>query len=326
MSATTPGLDRVVRRHPGRVHEPGERGDVDDPAGPLPLEHRRERATAAHHAEQVDLDDPLPLVEPGHVDPAAAGDAGVVDEDVEPAPALLDRASAAAQSSSEVMSSARSTPPVEPVETTSVASTSSPRARNAAVSAAPSPDAAPVTSDPARGPVIGLRTCRARAGRPCRGAPRRGRRRAAATGRRSRPRPAGSRSDMPPPPCSWSAMSITPCAMFGTATLIWRDLRQRVHRAADVELPGGVEHQQAGLVDRDPGVGDPLAVAAEVDQRLAERRALQATPAGQLEGHLGQPDQPHAVVHAPRAEPALGDREALAGPGDDVGRPAPARR
>ena len=25
------GLDRVVGRHPGRVHQPGERGDVDDP-------------------------------------------------------------------------------------------------------------------------------------------------------------------------------------------------------------------------------------------------------------------------------------------------------
>ena len=106
VSATTAGLHRVVGRHPGRVHEPGERGDVDDPARALALEHRHEGAAAADHAEQVDLDDPLPLVEPGHVDPAAAGDAGVVDQEVEPAPALLDPgASAAAQSSSEVMSS-----------------------------------------------------------------------------------------------------------------------------------------------------------------------------------------------------------------------------
>ena len=111
---------------------------------------------------------------------------------------------------------------------------------------------------------------------------------------------------------------MTCCAMFGTATLIAETSRQRVHRAAHVELPGGVEHQQPGLVDGDPGVGDALAVAAEVDQRLAERRALEAAPAGQLERQLGQPDQPHAVVDAARAEPALGDREALARPGDDV--------
>ena len=68
-------------------------------------------------------------------------------------------------------------------------------------------------------------------------------------------------------------MSMTCWAMFGTATLIWLTSRERVQRAALVELPGGVEHQQPGLVDGDPGVGDPLAVAAEVDERLAERRA-----------------------------------------------------
>ena len=51
--------------------------------------------------------------------------------------------------------------------------------------------------------------------------------------------------------------------------------------------------------------------------------ALEAAPAGQLEGQLGEPDQPHAVVDAAGTEPALGDREALARPGDDVGQRHP---
>ena len=37
-----------------------------------------------------------------------------------------------------------------------------------------------------------------------------------------------------------------------------------------VEQPRGVHHEQAGAVDGDPGIGDALAVAAEVGDRLAE--------------------------------------------------------
>src|SRR3712207_7600098 len=54
----------------------------------------------------------------------------------------------------------------------------------------------------------------------------------------------------------------------GHRDLDLRDLGQGVHRAADVQLPGGVEDQQARLVDGDPGVGDAFPVAAEVGQRL----------------------------------------------------------
>ncbi len=128
----------------------------------------------------------------------------------------------------------------------------------------------------------------------------------------------GKSSDSPPPPWIWIAMSITCCAMVGHGHLDLGDLGQRVQRAADVELPGRVQHQQPGLVDRDPGVGDPLAVAAEVGDRLAERGALQRAGAGLLQRQLREADQPHAVVHASRSEPALGDRERLAGPADDV--------
>ena len=51
------------------------------------------------------------------------------------------------------------------------------------------------------------------------------------------------------------------------------DLGQRAPRALGVELPGRVQHQQPGLVDGDPGVGDPLGVAAELGERPAERGA-----------------------------------------------------
>ena len=64
---------------------------------------------------------------------------------------------------------------------------------------------------------------------------------------------------------------------------------------------------QARLVDRDPRVGDPLAVAAEVRQRLAERDALAWRGGRQLQRQLGQADQPHAVVDASRAEAGLRD-------------------
>ena len=81
-------LDGVVGGHAGRVHEPGERGGVDDVPAALLLEQRRERAAAADDAEQVDVDDPVPLVHRRDVDASARGDAGVVDEQVEATPRL----------------------------------------------------------------------------------------------------------------------------------------------------------------------------------------------------------------------------------------------
>ena len=47
------------------MHETGERRDVDDLPGPLPLEERHELADPADHPEQVHLGDPLPLVQGG---------------------------------------------------------------------------------------------------------------------------------------------------------------------------------------------------------------------------------------------------------------------
>ena len=84
------GLHGVVGAHPARVHETGERGDVDQVAGALLLEHRDEGLRAADQAEQVDVGDPLPLLERAAVHASAAGDAGVVHEHVEAAPPLAD--------------------------------------------------------------------------------------------------------------------------------------------------------------------------------------------------------------------------------------------
>ncbi len=111
-------------------------------------------------------------------------------------------------------------------------------------------------------------------------------------------------------------MSTTRWAMLGTATLIC-ETAPRHRRGLGVDQPCGVQHVQAGLVDRDSRVGDPLAVAAEVGQRPAKCDPLGGAAAGELQRELGEADQAHAVVHPPRAEARLGDRERLAGPADD---------
>ena len=82
------GLRGVVARHAGPVDEAGERGDVDDVAAALLLEERGERVAPARHAEQVDVDDALPVGDRLDVDAATRRDPGVVDEDVEAAPLL----------------------------------------------------------------------------------------------------------------------------------------------------------------------------------------------------------------------------------------------
>src|SRR3712207_6956609 len=51
---------------------------------------------------------------------------------------------------------------------------------------------------------------------------------------------------------------------------------------------------------------------------LAERRALRGPAAHELQRALGHADGAHAVVDAPRAEPGLGDEEAVALAGDEI--------
>ena len=88
------------------------------------------------------------------------------------------------------------------------------------------------------------------------------------------------------------------------------DLRDLVHRAGNallIQMPGGLEHQQTALLDRDPGLGDALGVAAQLGQRTTEGLASQRSPAGQLKGTLGQTDQAHAVMNSTRPETPLGE-------------------
>ena len=74
--------------------------------------------------------------------------------------------------------------------------------------------------------------------------------------------------------------------------------------------------------------------ASAMRSRLPPRLAIglpKADPAGralagELEGHLGQADEAHAVVHAARAEAALGDLEGAARAGEDAAGRQRARR
>ncbi len=79
--------------------------------------------------------------------------------------------------------------------------------------------------------------------------------------------------------------------------------------AHGVHQPGGLEGEQAGLLDLDPGVGDPLADHPLIGEWPAEGDPADDPAAHELEGLLGHADASHAVVDAPRAETGLGDGE-----------------
>ena len=86
-----------------------------------------------------------------------------------------------------------------------------------------------------------------------------------------------------------------------------------------VHRVGGLERQQSGLFDLAVRARHVLADAALLGQFATEGGAV-VDPAGHgLERALGLADRAHAVVDAPRAQPALGDLEALTCAEDDVG-------
>ena len=86
-----------------------------------------------------------------------------------------------------------------------------------------------------------------------------------------------------------------------------------------VDQVGGLEHQQAGLVDLDPRLGDGLAHGPLLGQRAAEGDPRLGPLDHQRQGALGHADGAHAVVDAAGAEPGLGDHEPVALAGEDVG-------
>src|SRR3984893_13682803 len=79
-------IERVVLR----ADEPGNRGEVDDGAAmrslPGALAQSRQRMLGAEeHPGQVDRTEPMPFLEARLLDACAEKEAGIVDEDVEPA-------------------------------------------------------------------------------------------------------------------------------------------------------------------------------------------------------------------------------------------------
>ena len=85
----------------------------------------------------------------------------------------------------------------------------------------------------------------------------------------------------------WRGRS-TRSAMFGTTTLM-AEISIRGALVADgVHQPRRLQREQAGLLDLDARVGDPLLDHALLGQRLAEGDALRDPAAHQLERPLGQ--------------------------------------
>ena len=74
----------------------------------------------------------------------------------------------------------------------------------------------------------------------------------------------------------------------------------------------GLQREQARLLDVHPGLRDVVANDALLGERGAEGRARERTAHHELERALGHADGAHAVMDAPRPEPALGDLEAAA--------------
>ena len=72
------------------MHQAGHRGGVDDPSVPLLLEERHESPAATHDTKQVDVDDPLPVLDVENIDPATCGYTRIVEKQVKTAPVFFD--------------------------------------------------------------------------------------------------------------------------------------------------------------------------------------------------------------------------------------------
>ncbi len=101
------------------------------------------------------------------------------------------------------------------------------------------------------------------------------------------------------------------------------NLAHGAEHAHGIHLVGSMQGQQAGLINRDPGIGDNVPVAAQVGQGLAEGRAADGSLAHEGKGPLGGADTAHAVVNPARPQSALGDLKPTAGTGDDIGQRHP---
>ena len=99
-----------------------------------------------------------------------------------------------------------------------------------------------------------------------------------------------------------------------------RDLGLRGLVAGHVHDPRGLQGQQASHVDLATRLRNPLARHALLGHGAAEGDPRRRTLAHEFERALGQTDEAHAVVDAPRPEAALRDFEAAAFAEQDAAR------
>ncbi len=119
------------------------------------------------------------------------------------------------------------------------------------------------------------------------------------------------------------ARSITRVATAGAATLMPAISDCGRLGAVPVDQPGGLVDVQPHLVDLDARLGDQLADHALLRQRGPERGPALRPVHHQRERPLGHADGPHGVVDPPGTQPGLGDGEAVALAGEQVGRRHP---
>ena len=204
--------------------------------------------------------------------------------------------------------------------TRSVASTSSPRSRNRATRASPRPDAAPVTRTrlltrrdfPSSTLAI---TLRCTSSGPSASRSERAPTQADASGKSS---------VMPAPPWSWIGHVDD---VEGHGGHLHLDLAHR-GVAPRGYMPWSSSHAACMTSRRERLMAiRASAMRSRLPPRLAiglpKAVRLERAPAGELERPLGETDGAHAVVHAARAEPALGDLEGATRAEQDVRRRHP---
>ena len=89
-------------------------------------------------------------------------------------------------------------------------------------------------------------------------------------------------------------------------------------------MPGRVQGQQAGGVDLGRRLGDEVLHELLVAERPAADPARHRPLTHHVEGSMAGPDPPHGVMDAASRKALLGEKEALAGTSDEVGRGDPA--
>ena len=123
----------------------------------------------------------------------------------------------------------------------------------------------------------------------------------------------GVSPETPAAPCAWIARSTHVGCGPRRRDLDRGDLGARALRPDGVDQPGGLEHEQPGLVDRQPGLRDPLLHDAVLCDRR-RRTSIGAAARAHIisSARSAMPEAAHAVVDAARAEPGLRHHEAAA--------------